>query len=154
MKSILLSFILFFCVSLFSAEIVGKVVGVSDGDTITVIDDLDKGRFRIRLYGIDAPEKNQDFGQKSKKFLSEKVFGKVVKVRFKEIDRYGRIVGKIIVDDIEINLEMLKAGMAWHYYNYDKTQSYIEAQNQAKKRGIGLWSMRNPIPPWEFRRKK
>jgi endonuclease YncB( thermonuclease family) len=153
MKSIILSFILFFCITLFSAEMTGKVVSVADGDTITIIENLDNGRFKIRLYGIDAPEKKQDFGQKAKQHLSSLIFNKVVKVKFTEIDRYGRIVGKIFLNDIEINIEMLKAGMAWHYSRYDQTSTYITAEKQARKSGIGLWSMKNPIPPWNFRRK-
>lgn len=153
MKSILLTLFVFFCINLFSAEIIGKVVRISDGDTITIIDNLDNGRFRIRLYGIDAPEKKQDFGQKAKQYLSSLIFGKEVKVRFKEIDRYGRIVGKVYLNNNEINIEMLKAGMAWHYSRYDQTPTYITAEKQARKNGIGLWSMKNPIPPWEFRRK-
>jgi endonuclease YncB( thermonuclease family) len=153
MKSIILSFILFFCISLFSAEMTGKVVSVADGDTITIIENLDNGRFKIRLYGIDAPEKKQDFGQRAKQHLSSLIFNKVVKIKFTEIDRYGRIVGKIFLNDIEINIEMLKAGMAWHYSRYDQTSTYITAEKQARKSGIGLWSMKNPIPPWNFRRK-
>lgn len=153
-KKIFIVILALSCVLTYSAEIIGKVVGVSDGDTITILDDMDKGRFKIRLYGIDAPEKKQDFGQKSKQHLSTLIFNKTVKVRFKEIDRYGRIVGKIFLDDIEINLEMLKAGLAWHYYRYNQTPSYITTEKQARKSGIGLWSMKNPIPPWEFRRKK
>lgn len=153
MKSILLSFILFFCISLFSAEMTGKVVGISDGDTITIIENLDNGRFKIRLYGIDAPEKKQDFGQKAKQYLSSLIFNKEVKIKFTEIDRYGRIIGKVYLNDIEINIEMLKAGMAWHYSRYDQTSAYITAEKQARKNGIGLWSMKNPIPPWNFRRK-
>lgn len=153
MKSILLSFILFFCISLFSAEMTGKVVSVADGDTITIIENLDNGRFKIRLYGIDAPEKKQDFGQKAKQHLSSLIFNKEVKIKFTEIDRYGRIVGKVYLNDIEINIEMLKAGMAWHYSRYDQTSTYITAEKQARKNGIGLWSMKNPIPPWNFRRK-
>jgi endonuclease YncB( thermonuclease family) len=153
MKSIILSFILFFCITLFSAEMTGKVVSVADGDTITIIENLDNGRFKIRLYGIDAPEKKQDFGQRAKQHLSSLIFNKVVKIKFTEIDRYGRIVGKIFLNDIEINIEMLKAGMAWHYSRYDQTSTYITAEKQARKSGIGLWSMKNPIPPWNFRRK-
>lgn len=154
MKSILLSFILFFCISLFSAEMTGKVVGIYDGDTITIIDDLDQGKFKIRLYGIDAPEKKQDFGQKAKQHLSSLIFNKVVKIKFTEIDRYGRIVGKIFLNDIEINIEMLKAGLAWHYSRYDQTSTYINAEKQARTEKRGIWSIKNSIPPWEYRKHK
>ena len=154
MKSILLSFILFFCISLFSAEMIGKVVSVTDGDTITIIENLDNGRFKIRLYGIDAPEKKQDFGQKAKQHLSSLIFNKVVKIKFTEIDRYGRIVGKIFLNDIEINIEMLKAGLAWHYSRYDQTSTYINAEKQARTEKRGIWSIKNSIPPWEYRKHK
>lgn len=147
-------FIFLFTFYLTSAEIIGKVVGVSDGDTITVLDELDKGRFKIRFFGIDCPEKSQDFGNVAKKHLSSLIFGKRVSVRFKEIDRYGRIVGKVSLDGIDINLKMLEAGLAWHYKRYDDTAEYAEAEKKAKESGIGLWKQPNPIPPWNFRRKK
>ena len=132
----------------------GKVVGIYDGDTITIIDDLDQGKFKIRLYGIDAPEKKQDFGQKAKQHLSSLIFNKVVKIKFTEIDRYGRIVGKIFLNDIEINIEMLKAGLAWHYSRYDQTSTYINAEKQARTEKRGIWSIKNSIPPWEYRKHK
>lgn len=148
-----LLFLFLFTLSISAAEIIGKVIGVSDGDTITILDELDKGRFRIRLFGIDCPEKSQDFGQVAKKHLSSLIFGKIVKVKFREIDRYGRIVGKVSLDGIDINLEMLKAGLAWHYKRYDNTPEYAEVESKAKEKGIGLWKQPNPIPPWNFRRK-
>lgn len=88
----LLLILTFISISLSAAEIKGKVVGVSDGDTITVLDDMDKGRFRIRLDKIDAPEKKQAFGNKSKQFLSSLIYGKNVVVRFNKIDNYGRVL--------------------------------------------------------------
>lgn len=153
MKILLLILTTVFSIYVYSAEMIGKVVSVADGDTITIIENLDNGRFKIRLYGIDAPEKKQDFGQKAKQYLSSLIFNKEVKIKFTEIDRYGRIIGKVYLNDIEINIEMLKAGMAWHYSRYDQTSAYITAEKQARKNGIGLWSMKNPIPPWNFRRK-
>lgn len=154
MKIFSVFLIVFTSLNLLSAEIKGLVVGVSDGDTITVLDDMDKGRFRIRLYGIDAPEKKQDFGQKAKQYLSSRLFRKAVVIRYKEIDRYGRIVGKVYLDNEEINVDMLKNGYAWHYKNYDNSEEYSQAEINAKRKGIGLWSMKNPIPPWTFRKKK
>lgn len=145
--------IVFTSLNLLSAEIRGLVVGVSDGDTITILDDMDKGRFRIRLYGIDAPEKKQDFGQKAKQYLSSRLFRKSVVIRYKEIDRYGRIVGKVYLGHIEINLEILQNGYAWHYKNYDNSEEYSQAEINARKKRIGLWSLKNPVPPWNFRKK-
>lgn len=140
--------------TLSAAEIRGKVVSITDGDTIKVLDDLDKGVLKIRLNKIDAPEKNQAFGQKSKQYLSNLVFGKQVIIRFKEIDRYGRILGLIYIDGVEVNLQMVKAGMAWHYAYYDKTPAYIEAEKKARASKVGLWIDPEPISPYEFRKSR
>ena len=151
-KPLFLLSLLLLSLSLFSAEIIGKVVGVSDGDTITVSDNLDKGKFRIRLNKIDAPEKKQAFGNKAKQYLSSLIFGKQVSVRFKEIDRYGRISGVIYCDGAEINLVMVQNGYAWHYSYYDKTPAYIQAEKQARADKKGLWADPNPINPYQFRK--
>ncbi len=135
-KLILLSLsLLLLSLSVFSAEIIGKVIGVTDGDTITVSDDMDQGIFRIRLDKIDAPEKKQAFGNKSKQYLSNLIFGRKVSVRFKAVDRYGRILGVIFCNGVEINLPMVQNGYAWHYSYFDQTPSYIEAEKQAKRAG-------------------
>ena len=152
MKPLFLLSLLFFSLSLFSAEIIGKVVDVSDGDTITVLDNLDKGKFRIRLNKIDAPEKKQAFGNKAKQYLSSLIFGKQVSVKFKEIDRYGRVLGVIYCDGAEINLVMVQNGYAWHYSYYDKNPAYIQAEKQARADKKGLWADPNPINPYQFRK--
>ena len=152
-KTIFLLFLIAAAVGVSGAEIVGRVVGVSDGDTITVLDDLDKGRFRVRLSGIDAPEKKQAFGQKSKQYLSGLIFGKVVSVRFTSIDRYGRIVGRVYLDRADICREMIAAGFAWHNVHFDKSPEYADAEKQARDGRRGLWAdTAPPVPPWEFRR--
>lgn len=138
----------------FSAEILGRVVGVSDGDTITILDEMDKGRFRIRLYGIDCPEKKQAYGNKAKQFLASLVYGKRVSVRFSSIDRYGRILGRVYLSGKDINLAMISAGLAWHYVKYDNNIRYSDAEKKARSAGLGLWSDRSPVPPWVFRRKR
>ena len=115
---------------------------------------LDKGKFRIRLNKIDAPEKKQAFGNKAKQYLSSLIFGKQVSVRFKEIDRYGRISGVIYCDGAEINLVMVQNGYAWHYSYYDKTPAYIQAEKQARADKKGLWAEPKPINPYEFRKMK
>ena len=151
-KQLFLFVLLLLSLPLFSAEIKGKVVGVTDGDTIKVLDDLDKGLFRIRLDKIDAPEKNQAFGQKSKQYLSNLVFGKQVIIRFREIDRYGRILGTVFCNGVEINLVMVQNGYAWHYSCYDKTSAYIQAEKQSRTEKKGLWADPKPIKPCEFRK--
>jgi endonuclease YncB( thermonuclease family) len=139
-----------------SAEILGRVVGVSDGDTITVLVDGD-GSVKVRLVGIDAPEKTQAYGAVSKKNLSDQVFGKSVTVEWEKKDKYGRILGRVLVDGTDVCLEQIKSGLAWHYKQYAKEQEenlrsvYAESEQKARLEKIGLWSMPNPIPPWEFR---
>jgi endonuclease YncB( thermonuclease family) len=134
----------------------GKVVAVADGDTITVLD-ASKVEHKIRLAGIDAPEKAQAFGNRSKEHLSDLVFGKTVTVDWNKKDVYGRTVGKILVAGSDINLVQLQAGMAWHYKKYQNEQSsadrtsYAQAENNARARRVGLWTDANPMPPSDFR---
>jgi endonuclease YncB( thermonuclease family) len=137
----------------------GEVVAVSDGDTITVLEPPSR-QVKVRLMGIDAPEKKQPFGQKSKKNLSDLSFGRTVDVIWLKHDRYGRVVGQVFVDGKDTGLEQIKHGLAWHYKNYMKEQApadrtkYTVAENAARKSNIGLWSDPSPIPPWEFRHDK
>lgn len=136
----------------------GLVVGVADGDTITVLDG-EKVQHKIRLSGIDAPEKKQPFGQRLKESLSDLVFSKQVIVETNKRDRYGREVGKVLVDGIDANLLQIKRGLAWHYKAYAPEQPLAdreayaasESESQAAKRG--LWADATPTPPWEFRHK-
>lgn len=152
MKKILFAlFLIAAVVRVSGAEIIGQVVGVSDGDTITILDNLDKGRFRVRLYGIDAPEKRQAFGYKAKGYLSSLVFGKRVTVRYSSIDRYGRIVGRVYLEKQDICLAMLSAGYAWHYVHFDKSPEYAAAEKKARAGRLGLWSDTSAVPPWDFR---
>lgn len=154
MKSIFLSFILFFSLSVAVGQTIisGKVVRVADGDTFTLLDKKNK-QVRVRLYGIDCPENRQDFSQVAKKFTSDRVFEKVVKVEVQNRDRYGRVVGLVVLPDGKIlNEELLKAGLAWHYTHYDKTKEFAKLQRIAKREKRGLWQHKNPIPPWDFRK--
>jgi endonuclease YncB( thermonuclease family) len=137
----------------------GKVVGVSDGDTITLLDSTHT-QHKIRLTGIDAPEKAQAFGQASKKSLSDLVFSKDVEIFWVKRDRYQRILGKVLLNEQDICLEQVKRGMAWHYKQYQRDQSsvdrtkYSRAEEEARKNRIGLWADEAPMPPSEFRHKK
>ena len=139
--------------------LIGHVVGVSDGDTITVLDDS-KRRHVIRLMGIDAPEKKQAFGQTSKESLSELVFDKEVSVTWFKRDRYGRTLGQVFVDDKDVCLEQIKRGLAWHYKQYEREQSvedrsrYAEAEEEARIAKLGLWADEHPTEPSKFRRNK
>lgn len=139
------------------AEVItGKVVSVADGDTITVLD-ADKVQHKVRLAGIDAPEKAQAFGERSRESLDELVAGRTVIVESNKRDRYGRTVGKILLNGQDINFEQVRRGMAWHYKAYANEQSpedrslYDAAEVEARQARRGLWADRTPVPPWDFR---
>lgn len=136
-------------------RIAGKVVHIADGDTITV---LEKNReYKIRLYGIDTPEKTQDFGAKAKVFTSDLVSQKEVTVIQKDVDRYGRVVGIVYIGNTCINEEIVKAGFAWVYQHYCKEpfcRDWMKLERLAREEGVGLWSHPNPVPPWDFRKDK
>lgn len=140
------------CVSLAnSAEILkGRVVGVHDGDTVTLLMD-DNQQVKIRLAQIDAPEIGQAFGQRSKQSLSDMVFNKNILVEKEAIDKYSRTVGTIFVDGLDVNREQVKRGMAWAYLKYLHDQSLVQVENEARQAKVGLWSDPNPMPPWEYR---
>ena len=123
-----------------------KVIGITDGDTINVLRGLED--IRIRLEGIDCPEDGAEFSAKAKRFTADLLAGKVVEVRPKELDRYGRIVARVIVDGQDASLELLKAGLAWHYKEYSDDRELARAEQEARAKGIGIWSLPNPIPPW------
>jgi endonuclease YncB( thermonuclease family) len=136
-----------------SRKIVGRVVSVADGDTITVLDE-NKTQIKVRLDAIDAPELSQPFGQASKRALSGMVFGRDVVVYRKKLDRWGRTIGHVIVDGVDTNLAMLEAGMAWHYKQYDKNKRLAEAETEARAARRGLWADRGPVPPWDWRKRE
>lgn len=138
-------------------KVIGKVVDVHDGDTIRVLDDA-KTQYKCRFNGIDAPELKQDFGNRSKKSLSDLVFGKIVEIQYDKIDKYGRFVCKVLVDGSDVNLEQVRRGMAWHYKKYELEQTpedrknYAEAEINARNLKLGLWAQPNPTEPGAWRR--
>lgn len=142
-----------------AGTIEGRVVGVADGDTVTVLD-ADKVQHKIRLSGIDAPEKNQDFGNRSKQSLSDLVFSKQVTVETDKTDRYGREVGKVLVNGLDANLEQVQRGFAWHYRAYKREQSFNDrvlydlAESDARAARRGLWRDAYPEPPWDYRQQR
>jgi len=135
----------------------GEVVAIADGDTLTVLD-RDKRQHRVRLLGIDAPERGQDFGERSRQSLADLVFRKQVSVAVPKLDRYGRKLGKVTVGRTDVNLEQLRAGMAWYYRQYESDvfredrAVYDRAERDARAAKRGLWADPRPTPPWEFRR--
>jgi endonuclease YncB( thermonuclease family) len=139
------------------AEVItGKVVGVADGDTLTLLDESEQ-QHKIRLSGIDAPEKAQPFGQKSKDRLAETVFGKIVAADCHKTDRYGRRICSIMSRGHDVGLLQVRAGLAWWYRQYEREQTakdrvlYEQAEAEAKAESIGLWSEKVPVPPWAWR---
>ena len=138
-----------------SAEsLTGKVISVADGDTVTIVNN--NQQTKVRLAEIDTPEKNQPYGKKSKKALSDFIFNKEVEVEVVTIDRYGRTVGTIFLGNQNINREMVKAGHAWVYVKYAKNKTLFNLEKKAKTNRLGLWALpaEDRIPPWEWRRGK
>ncbi len=149
--------LLLFSFGLNAGTIQGKVVSVADGDTITVLDATNT-QHKIRLQGIDAPEKAQPFGQKSKQSLSQLVYNKQVVDEYQKKDKYGRTLGKVLHNGTDVCLEQIKLGMAWHYKQYKSDQpkevreTYAQAELAARAIAVGIWKDKNPTPPWEFRK--
>jgi endonuclease YncB( thermonuclease family) len=137
------------CAQAYASIYEGKVVGVSDGDTLTVL--ISGRQTKVRLAEIDAPEKRQPFGKRSKQSLSDLVYGKRVKVNQQDVDRYGRVVGRVYTESLDVNAEQLKRGMAWIYGQYNRDRSLLAVEQEARGAKRGLWTDPNPIPPWEYR---
>lgn len=131
-----------------------KVVAITDGDTIRIL--KDNKEVKIRLAGVDCPERKQDFYTQAKSFTAEKAFGKNVKINvIQESDRYGRVVAEVILPDGTIlNEELVKAGFAWHYKQFSKSKVLENLEKEARENKLGLWSNANAKPPWEFRKDK
>lgn len=128
------------------------VVGISDGDTLTVLDD--RRQVKIRLANIDAPEKAQPFGQRSKESLSNLCYRKDANYQVQDIDRYGRTVAVVTCAGVEANRAQVERGMAWVYPKYNKDRSLPAVEAAARTASLGLWRDPSPIPPWDFRRNK
>lgn len=150
-KLLVLILSLFMMVLSFATTIKGKVIKVADGDTITVLKDGEK--VRVRFYGIDAPEKKQEYGIKSLDVLKKLIDKKEVEIDVKDKDQYGRIVGIVYYNGVNINLHMLETGNAWWYKQYSKQNvEFRVAEEKAKLEKLGLWKESNPTPPWVYRK--
>ncbi|MFZ4795067.1 MAG: thermonuclease family protein [Blastocatellia bacterium] len=134
----------------------GRVTGISDGDTITIVTSGLR-EYKIRLNGIDAPESSQDFGQASKKNLSQLIFGREVRVAWRKQDRYDRILGRVFLGQTDVNLEQVRSGLAWFYRAYENELTandrslFDRVERDSKNAGRGLWQNGNPTPPWDYR---
>jgi micrococcal nuclease len=139
-----------------SSTYTGKVVGVSDGDTVSVMRQYGNGRreqIRVRLHGIDAPESRQAYGSKAKETLSGLVFDRQVRIEERDVDGYGRTVAVLWIGSSNVNIEMVRLGMAWHYRQYAPNDRQLaQAETEARRARRGLWADRSPVPPWDFRR--
>lgn len=145
-------FLLFTFTSGANAEFTGEVVGVVDGDTIEVMHDGESERVRLR--GIDAPEKGQAFGKGSKRAASELSFGKDVTVEEHGRDKYGRTLGEVILpDDRSLNRELVRRGHAWQYRKYSNDSELERLEREARRSRHGLWKDDDAVPPWEYRKK-
>ena len=145
------SIILICFLSCTSREQAGHVIKVVDGDTF----DLKSGdeKIRVRLFGIDSPERGQAFNVRAKEFTAGLIAGKDVRVVIRNKDRYGRFVGDVYLSDGKyVNAEIVRAGYAWHFTRYSNDKQLAELQDEARENKRGLWFDKNPIPPWEFRR--
>ncbi len=151
-RILLASTALFLAAVAYAETITGRVVGISDGDTLTLVTD-EKKQLKIRLYGIDAPESKQPFGQRAKLALSELAFGKEARADIVNTDRYGRSVAWVFVGETNVNEAQVAAGLAWWYRSYAKrsvdTLGKLEAEARAAKRGV--WSEPQPVAPWDWR---
>jgi micrococcal nuclease len=134
-------------------EITGEVVKIADGDTLTILDGSN-AQHKIRLAGIDAPEKAQAFGTKARETLAAKVFRRNVRVDVTDVDRYHREVGRIYLGSRFVNLEMVQDGFAWRYVQYDRAGEFAAAEADARAHHRGLWVDPDAMPPWDFRRER
>ena len=134
------------------STLTGKVIGVTDGDTVKVL--VNRQTVKVRLEGIDAPESSQSFGTKSKQALSQMVFEKNVTLKKTGEDRYGRTLGIIMVGKVDANAKMIEGGWAWHYRKYNDEERLANLELSARKAKRGLWADAKPLPPWEYRARK
>ena len=152
--TLLLSWFLFTPFSVFAEKIAGQVVRVLDGDAIEVLHNNHPER--IRLNGIDCPEKGQAYSTKAKQVTSELVLGKAVTLQTHGLDKYGRTIADVsLPDGINVNLELVRTGSCWWDPKHAPDNVILaELQRRARRSGLGLWADPNPVPPWEWRKRK
>lgn len=146
-------FLLFLGGSVFGQSLTGEVVEVRDGDTFHLR--RNERILTVQLHGIDAPEPSQPYGTRATNYLRRRIENEQVRIRVRDRDRYGRLVSTVLHDGVEVNAQLLRAGLVWYYWWYgnytrdaqqDQTREY-----QAQQAGRGLWAQAAPIPPWEWR---
>jgi len=135
------------------SPLTAKVVGVKDGDTVVVLDSLNN-QTTLRLAEVDCPEKDQPFGTKAKQFTSDQIYRKQIKYIVTDIDRYGRSIAKIYYDDNKyLSAEIIKNGFGWQYKKYSTSKDLANFENSARLQKVGLWYDKNPLAPWDWRRR-
>lgn len=134
--------------------ITGKVIKIKNGNTLILSTNNNK-RVKICLYGIYCPEKNQKYETEAKNFITNFCFEKEVKIEDKGVTKYskGNISGIIWIDNVSLNEELLKNGLAWHYKKYNYTEKYANLENEARKNKLNIWNQTTPIAPWDFKNK-
>lgn len=134
------------------APLEARCVRVDDGDSLRVI--VGEREARVRLHGIDCPEKGQPFGDEARDFTRARALDRDVTLEVVDADRYGRLLAKVHAGDVDLNLELVAAGLAWHSTLHSSDPALAAAQQAAQREGRGLWADRDPIPPWTFRRQQ
>jgi endonuclease YncB( thermonuclease family) len=149
----LFALLLLTAIPAWAETLTGRVVSIADGDTLTLLTP-ERRQVKVRLHGIDTPERRQPFGTRAREALSELAFQKPVRVEVQDTDRYGRTVGRVYVGPVDVNAELVRRGMAWVYtrYNRDPALPQLEAEARAARRG--LWADPRPVPPWNWRRQQ
>jgi endonuclease YncB( thermonuclease family) len=150
-KSVIIWWLLFVTTIGFSQDYSGTIIRVIDGDTFVF--QTKEGSLKIRMYGIDAPERDQPYSKESTNFLKQ-YLNKDAILKASGVDRYSRTLGVLYIDRKDINLLAIKNGCAWHFKRYSNDQQYAQAQEYAKNNKLGLWALPNPIPPWDWRKNK
>ena len=137
------------------AQINGYVISIADGDTLTLLT-ANKERVKVRLAEIDTPEKKQPYGQKAKQELASLAFNQDAQISVIDTDRYGRVVGRVVVDGLDVNAELVRRGAAWVYRDYLKRPELIPLEAEARRQRKGLWALPAPerMPPWQWRKEQ
>src|SRR5689334_3036099 len=149
---LLVGFLLLLSPLALAAELTGRVVGIADGNTLTVLEDA-RRQTKVRLAEIDTPESGQPYGSRARQALSDLAFGKSVRVVVQDTDRYGRTVGRVYVGPLDVNAEMVRQGAAWVYRRYSHDASLLQLEQEAREARRGLWALPEAqrMPPWEWR---
>lgn len=152
LRALLTAFIVLFAQAASAQDLLGRVVGITDGDTLTLLTER-REEVRIRLAEIDTPESGQPYGSRARQILSDLAFGKPVRVAVRDTDRYGRTVGRVFAGALDVNAEMVRRGAAWVYRRYSDDPALLRLEQAARAERVGLWSLPEAerAPPWEWR---